>query len=81
MLHEFEALLSAGLTDAADLSNARPGDILHLEGEVVGLTPSKTKPQGVALVSWTLYNQNGEAVYSFTPIAIVPRRPQPSEAS
>ena len=54
----------------------RPNDVLHLEGEVVSLSPSKTKPQGVALVKWTMYNQNGEEVYTFTPIAIVPRRPQ-----
>jgi acyl dehydratase len=53
----------------------RPGDTLHLEGEVMELIPSKTKPQGVARVKWTAYNQNGEAVYTFNPIAIVPRRP------
>jgi acyl dehydratase len=52
----------------------RPGDLLHLEGEVVGLTPSKTKPQGTVLVEWILYNQKGEAVYTFTPIASVPCR-------
>jgi acyl dehydratase len=52
-----------------------PGDLLRLEGEVVGLTPSKTKPQGTVLVKWTLYNQKGEAVYTFTPTAFVPRRP------
>jgi hypothetical protein len=45
---------------------------------VIGLTPSKTKPQGVALVKWTLYKQSGEAVYTFTPIGIVPRRPHSS---
>jgi uncharacterized protein YbjT (DUF2867 family) len=47
---------------------------LHLEGEVMRLTPSKTKPQGIALVKWTMFNQNGEEVYTFTPITIVPRR-------
>ena len=52
----------------------RPNDILHLEGEVMSLTPSKTKLQGIALVKWTLFNQKGEEVYTFTPIAIVPRR-------
>jgi acyl dehydratase len=52
----------------------RPGDVLHLEGEVISVTPSKTKPQGVVLVKWTLYNQKGEEVYTFTPIGIVPRR-------
>jgi acyl dehydratase len=50
-------------------------DTLHLEGEVVELIPSKTKPQGIARVKWTAFNQNGEAVYTFNPIAIVPRRP------
>jgi acyl dehydratase len=56
----------------------RADDVLHLEGELISLTPSKTKPQGIALVKWTLFNQNGEEVYTFTPIAIVPRRSQVS---
>jgi hypothetical protein len=33
------------------------------------------KPQGIARVKWTAFTQSGEAVYSFTPIGIVPRRP------
>jgi acyl dehydratase len=49
--------------------------VIHLEGEVVELTPSRSKPQGVARVKWTAFNQRGEAVYTFNPIAIVPRRP------
>jgi acyl dehydratase len=68
-------LIGIGVDELRWMIPVRPGDVLHLEGEVVGLTPSKTKPQGVALVKWTLYNQNGEAVYTFTPIAIVPRPP------
>lgn len=72
-------LIGMGVDGLRWLMPVRPGDVLHLEGEVVGLTPSKTKPQGVALVKWILYNQNGEAVYTFTPIGIVPRRPQPPE--
>jgi acyl dehydratase len=68
-------LIGLGVDGLRWMMPVRPGDILHLEGEVVGLTPSKTKPQGVALLKWTLYNQSGEAVYTFTPIAIVPRRP------
>jgi hypothetical protein len=27
-------------------------------------------------VIWTAYNQHGEAVYTFNPIAIVPSRPK-----
>ena len=53
----------------------RPGDTLRIEGEVVGLNPSRTKPQGVVLIKYTLYNQNDEAVYTFTPIGSVPCRP------
>jgi acyl dehydratase len=68
-------LMGAGVDDLRWMKPVRPGDTLHLEGEVVELVPSRTKPQGVARVKWTAYNQHGEAVYTFNPIAIVPRRP------
>ena len=68
-------LIGLGVDGLRWMMPVRPGDILHLEGEVIGLTPSKTKPQGVALVKWTMYDQNGEAVYTFTPSGIVPRMP------
>lgn len=69
-------LLGAGVDDLRWLKPVRPGDTLHLEGEVVELAPSRSKPQGVARVRWTLYDQHGEAVYTFIPIAIVPTRPK-----
>jgi acyl dehydratase len=69
------ALLGAGVDDLRWMKPVRPGDRLHLEGEVVELVPSKTKPQGIVRIKWTAYNQNGEAVYTFNPIGIVPRRP------
>ena len=68
-------LLGAGVDELRWLKPVRPGDTLHLEGEVVELIPSRTKPQGVARVKWTAYNQHGAAVYTFNPIAIVPSRP------
>jgi len=68
-------LIGLGVDGLRWLIPVRPGDWLHIEGEVVGLTPSKTKPQGTVLVKWTLYNQDNEAVYSFTPIGFVPCRP------
>ena len=68
-------LIGLGVDGLRWMLPVRPGDLLRLEGEVVGLTPSKTKPQGTVLVKWTLYNQKGEAVYTFTPTAFVPRRP------
>jgi acyl dehydratase len=73
-------LIGMGVDGLRWMVPVRPGDILHLEGEVISLTPSKTKPQGIALVKWTLYNQNGEAVYTFTPIGIVPTRPVPPKS-
>jgi acyl dehydratase len=68
-------LFGAGVDDLRWLKPVRPGDTLHLEGEVVELVASRTKPQGIARVKWTAYNQNGEAVYTFNPVAIVPRQP------
>jgi acyl dehydratase len=68
-------LLGLGVDELRWMQPVRPGDSLHLEGEVVELTPSRTKPQGIAKIKWTAYNQRGEAVYTFTPIGIVPRRP------
>ena len=68
-------LFGAGVDELRWLKPVRPGDTLHLEGEVVELIPSKTRPQGIARVKFTTFNQGGEAVYTFTPIAIVPRRP------
>jgi len=68
-------LLGAGVDDLRWMKPVRPGDTLRLEGEVVDLIPSKTKPQGIARVKWTAYNQHGDAVYTFNPIGIVPRRP------
>jgi acyl dehydratase len=68
-------LMGAGVDDLRWMKPVRPGDTLRLEGEVVELIPSRSKPQGVARVKWTAYNQHGEAVYTFNPIAIVPRRP------
>jgi acyl dehydratase len=68
-------LIGLGVDGLRWLSPVRPDDTLHIEGEVVGLTPSKTKPQGTVLVQWTLYRQTGEPVYTFTPIGFVPCRP------
>ncbi|HEY1506049.1 MAG TPA: MaoC family dehydratase [Stellaceae bacterium] len=68
-------LFGAGVDELRWLKPVRPGDTLRLEGEIVELVPSRTKPIGIARVKWTVYNQRDEAVYTFTPIAIVPRRP------
>ena len=63
-----------GVDELRWLAPVRPDDVLRLEGEVIELIPSKTRPQGVARIKWTMFNQRGEEVYTFTPIGIVPRK-------
>jgi acyl dehydratase len=59
-------LLGIGVDELTWLAPVRPGDKLHLEGEVVELTPSKTKPQGVARIKWTAFNQWGPRLHIYS---------------
>ena len=68
-------LLGIGVDELRWLAPVRPGDVIHLEGEVIELLPSRAKPQGIARIKWTALNQRGEPVYTVIPLAIVPRRP------
>jgi acyl dehydratase len=70
-------LIGLGVDNLRWMLPVRPGDTLHIEGEVQSATRSRTKPQGTVLIRWTLHNQQGEAVYTFTPIGFVPCRPAP----
>ena len=55
----------------------RPGDILHVESEIVEITPSRSKPhQGIVTVRGTMFNQHGEAVYVLTAKLLVLKRPK-----
>lgn len=58
----------------------RPGDTLHVESEVLEITPSRSRPERgmVTLRSETL-NQRGEVVQIFTAKLVVPRRPAKHE--
>jgi acyl dehydratase len=54
----------------------RPGDVLHIEGEVVEIIPSKSKPdRGMALMRTETKNQDGELAQVITMKLVVPRRP------
>jgi len=56
----------------------RPGDMLHVESEVVEIVPSRSKPnQGVVTVKSQMINQRGEPVYVFTARILVFRRNAP----
>ena len=53
----------------------RPDDILHVESEIIEITPSRSKPhQGIVILRVTMFNQNGEAVYLLTAKLLVLRR-------
>jgi len=54
----------------------RPGDVLHVEAEVLEITPSRSKPdRGMVVMRNETKNQNGEAVQVTTMKLVVPRRP------
>ena len=53
----------------------RPGDVLHVECEVVEVTPSRSRAhRGTAVVRSETRNQHGDVVQVFTAKLVVPRR-------
>ena len=54
----------------------RPGDVLHVESEVVDITPSRSKPdRGMVTMKSETKNQRGEVVQHFVGKLVVPKRP------
>ncbi|HTQ55266.1 MAG TPA: MaoC family dehydratase [Bryobacteraceae bacterium] len=54
----------------------RAGDMLHVESEIVEISPSRSKPnQGVITVKSSMLNQEGQAVYVFTAKILAFARP------
>jgi acyl dehydratase len=54
----------------------RPGDVLHVESEVIEVTPSRSRPErGTATVLSRTLNQNGETVQTFKARLVIFRRP------
>jgi acyl dehydratase len=45
-----QPLMGLGVEDLRWMIPVRAGDLLHVEGEVAELIPSRTKPQGIAKV-------------------------------
>jgi acyl dehydratase len=52
----------------------RPGDVLHVESEIVSIVPSRSKPRGVVMFRSETRNQRGEVVQTTTVRLLVPRR-------
>jgi acyl dehydratase len=67
-------VLGLGVDELRWLAPVRPGDRLHLEGEVLSLEPPEGKSRGIARVKWVLKDQRGAPVYSVISINVVPVR-------
>jgi len=57
----------------------RPGDVLHVESEILEIAPSRSRPdRGIATVRSETLNQRNEVVQVLTARLIVFRRPSPT---
>jgi acyl dehydratase len=69
-------IIGAGFDEFRWPRPVRPGDVLHLESEILEVRPSKSRPeQGMIKVRTTTYNQDGEPVQVSVGSLVVPRRP------
>ena len=68
-------IVGAGFEELRWPRPVRPGDMLHVESEILDVRPSKSRPsQGLLKVKTTTMNQNGEPVQVFVGTLVVPRR-------
>lgn len=66
---------SPGMDELRWLAPVRPGDTLHMEGEVVEARPSSSKPdRGILTVSYRALNQRGETVMTLSVAHLLRRR-------
>ena len=57
-------------------SPTRPGDVLHVESEVVSLIPSRSRPdRGIAVLRSKTINRTGDVVQTLSAKLMVGRRP------
>jgi len=71
--------VGAGLDECRWPRPVRPGDELRVECEVIGVRPSKSRPeQGLIKLRTTTLNQDDEAVLVHVVNMVVPRRKQHS---
>ena len=69
--------IGAGVEEIRWPRAVRPGDVLHVEGEVIDVRASRSRPElGIVKIRATTVNQAGEPVQVSTPVLMVLRRPQ-----
>ena len=74
--HEQAGLGSPGIDDLRWKKPVYPGDMLHVNGEIVEKTLSRSRPEmGSFRTHTTVTNQNGVLVMTFTSIVLIRRRP------
>lgn len=74
-LHPAGGTIGAGGEDLRWPRPVRPGDVLHLEGEVLETRASRSRPElGIVKMRLTTHNQAGEPVQISTPVLMVQRR-------
>jgi acyl dehydratase len=57
-----------------------PGDTLHVRGEILEKTPSRSRPEIGSFRTQTIVtNQNDEVVMTFISIVLIRRRPEPAD--
>jgi len=79
LLTEFGPHVAGGLIGGAcEVSwpqPTRPGDVLHVECEILDVTPSRSRPErGMVLMRSETKNQRGEVLQVLTAKLVVPRR-------
>jgi acyl dehydratase len=79
LLAEFGPRVAGGLIggscEVAWPQPTRPGDVLHVECEILSVTPSRSKPErGSVLMRSETRNQKGEVLQVLTAKLVVPRR-------
>jgi acyl dehydratase len=79
LIAEFGPRIAGGLIggscEVAWPGPTRPGDVLHVECEILSVTPSRTKPErGTALMRTETKNQHGEVRQVMTAKLVVPRK-------
>jgi acyl dehydratase len=69
------SLGSPGFDELRWLKPVRPGDSIRVEAEVKDKRPSRSRPdRGTLTMAYTVRNQTGEAVMTFTAIHILQKR-------
>ena len=72
---------SPGIDELRWLKPVYPGDTLHVNGEIIEKTPSRSRPEMGSFRSHMMVtNQDGAPVMRFTSIVLIRRRPDQASA-